>query len=148
MIDVTALRGPVPRAGTLLAFVLVAACGGSEGPEAGEGADPPSESAAAAPDTAPSGIVPRLSPASGAVGSQVTLTAAGLPAGAEIEIGFGAPQESFEVLTRVNADAQGNLSSVVTVPSWAQAGREYRFVIARVDQPPLGLSRVFRVTAP
>jgi hypothetical protein len=44
-------------------------------------------------------------------------------------------------------DAQGNLSGVVTVPSWAEAGRDYHFVIARVNQPPLGLSRPFRVTA-
>jgi hypothetical protein len=128
-----------PRFGLLLCLVFIS-CGGE--PEAERVPDAPP--AARPPETQ---IVPTLSPTTGSTGSQVTLTASGLPAGAAVEIGFGAPQENFEVLTQATVDAQGNLSSVVTVPTWAVAGRGYHFSVAPVNQPPIALSRVFNVTA-
>jgi hypothetical protein len=136
------------RCGVLLGLVSVLSCSGENDAEVEPGAEP--GSAGAPPPTQPTGpqIVPTLTPATGSAGSQVTLTASGLPAGAAVEIGFGAPQENFEILTRTTVDAQGNLSSVVTVPTWAQPGRGYHFAVAPVDQPPIGLSRVFNVTPP
>jgi hypothetical protein len=136
------------RIAALPVALLALACGGDGESTEGAGATQAADSAAASADASGSGIVPSLSPATAAVGAQVTLTASGLPGGATIEIGFGAPMENYEVLTQAPADAQGNLSSVVTVPSWAEAGRVYHFVIAQVNQPPLGLSRPFPVAAP
>jgi hypothetical protein len=121
------------------------ACGAEESEGPGERALAPGSATATA--GSPQGaIVATPTPDSGAVGAEVTLTASGLPPGASVEIGFGAAQANFEVLGHATVDARGGLVSVVTVPSWAEAGRGYHFVIALVDQPPLALSRPFRVT--
>jgi hypothetical protein len=140
-------RRATSRGGALAAVLVAVACAGDDAARDGSDAPQPAEVVASPTDTAGSGVVPSLSPASGAAGTRVTLTASGLPPGLALEIGFGAPMQNFEVLAQATVDAQGSLSSVVTVPSWAEAGRAYHFVMAPVNQPPLGLSRPFQVTA-
>jgi hypothetical protein len=132
---------------TTWAFVLTVAAG-CGGPEPREGAP---EGAAPAPEVqapADPATVRSIAPASGAPGTEVTVRAGGLPPGARFEVGFGAANTNFEILGQAAADSLGELSVVVKVPEWAEAGRGYQFVVAPVNQPPRAASDTFRVTAP
>jgi hypothetical protein len=66
----------------------------------------------------------------------------------EFEIGFGAPNTSFEILGRATSDSVGELSAALAVPAWAAPGSGYMFVVAPVNQPPRAASDTFRVTEP
>jgi hypothetical protein len=78
----------------------------------------------------------------------VTIRAGGLPPGGQFEVGFGAANSNFEILGQARADSLGELTAVVKIPGWAEAGKGYQFVVAPVNQPPRAISDTFRVTAP
>lgn len=92
--------------------------------------------ACAAPGGTPEEPGIRLDRAEGQTGSEVLVTATGLPPESPVEIGFGPPQSEYEVLTRATADEEGTVSVSVRVPSWAEAGRRYLFVAAEADAGP------------
>lgn len=78
----------------------------------------------------------RLDRTEGAAGSEVHVTASGLPPGGQVEIGFGPPSSEYEVLARSDSDADGRVSGRVRVPSWVETGRRYVFVVAEADAGP------------
>jgi hypothetical protein len=123
---------------------MLVACGGAE-PPVGE---PPGGGAPAAVQApADPATVRSIQPTTGGPGTEVTVRAGGLPPGGQFEVGFGAANSNFEILGQARADSLGELSTIVKVPAWAEAGKGYQFVVAPVNQPPRALSDTFRVTA-
>jgi hypothetical protein len=130
------------------ALLIGAGCGdGETDSSAGDSAD---SSAGAVPASVapPPSVVLRLTTSSGPAGSSVSVHATGLQPDAQVELGFGGPQSDFEILVRGRSDANGDATLSGNVPTWAEVGKEYRFTIAPVDQPPVGSSDPFAVTPP
>ena len=110
---------------------LLLACGGS-----GDGPDEP------APEPGIS-----VTPMSAAPGEQVTVRARGFPANNTVRIGFGPPRSEYEVLRQEATDAAGAVSVSVRVPTWAETGRGYVWVVADRDNEPRVVSDTFRVVS-
>lgn len=92
-----------------------------------------------------------LDRAEGSAGSEVLVTASGLPADAPVEIGLGPPSSEYEVLVRSTSHGDGRASERVRIPTWVEAGRSYVFVVAEADAGPGRVKLVsepFLVTAP
>ena len=89
---------------------------------------------------------PVFSPRSGAVGTDVTVETRDLPALTPVYLGIGATRSSFEVLTQLVTDENGEMTEVVQVPSWATADRTHFFVLVDVYFRPLAVSEAFHVT--
>ncbi|MBN1667283.1 MAG: SIMPL domain-containing protein [Anaerolineales bacterium] len=88
-----------------------------------------------------------ITPGSGPVGTEVDVIAAGFPANTAVEVGIGHWGSEYVVVQTAATDAQGNLSTQVTIPADAESGEEWVVVVA-VDRP-LGLkvsSNRFTVT--
>lgn len=115
---------------------LLAACGGAE-------IDPDPQPAPPPPDDSPREARASVSPATGDLGTTVRLEAYGLTPGATITVGFGPPQSEYEVLDQVRADSDGSIRTTVSVPDWADRGRDYVFV---ADGPDGLAIADFRVT--
>lgn len=111
----------------LAVAVALSACGGS-----GNGAEPtPSPEPAPAPAPAPDPGGERqisISPTSGTTSTDVTVRASGFPANSRVRIGFGPPESEYEVFTDTTADSDGRVTTTVSVPDWAESGRDYLFV--------------------
>ncbi|WP_041809955.1 lytic transglycosylase [Rhodopseudomonas palustris] len=75
----------------------------------------------------------KLTPAEGSPGASVALTASGLPTDAPVVIGVGLPGQSYSVLERARADADGQLRATLSVPSWASSAQNLVFVVASDD---------------
>lgn len=88
-----------------------------------------------------------VSPDSAAPGERVTVRVSGFSADNTIIIGFGPPESEYEVLRQVRTDARGRVSASLTVPSWAERGRDYVWVAADRDNEPRVISEPFRVSA-
>lgn len=118
------------RIGGIVSVALLAGCGvlGSGDPE------PRAEEPAVT-----------VSPRQAAPGAQVTLRARGFPGRNTVQIGFGPPQSEYEVLGQAQTDAAGRLNATVTVPTWADSGRDYVWVVADRDNEPRVVSDRFRV---
>lgn len=118
------------RMAGVVSVALLAGCGvlGSEDPE------PRAEEPAVT-----------VSPQQAAPGAQVTLQARGFPGRNTVQIGFGPPQSEYEVLGQAQTDAAGRLRTTVTVPTWAESGRDYVWVVADRDNEPRVISDRFRV---
>ena len=132
-----------PRRLPLIAALFLLSCGTDDPGTEAPAEFPPETPAPASPVT-----VRSVTPTSGPVGSKVTVRAGGLPPGAQAEFGFGAPNSNFEVLGRAPADSVGEVTTELTVPSWATPGTGYMFVVGLVDRPPSAMSDTFRVTPP
>lgn len=87
-----------------------------------------------------------IAPRQGAPGEEVRITASGFPATSSVVIGFGPPQSEYSELSRVQTDAQGSVSTSVAVPSWAESGRDYVWVVADPSTRPRAISDPFQVT--
>jgi hypothetical protein len=128
---------------TLVASALTlaaAACGGAE--DITPMPDP-------VPDDDPVVGVPAISisPHSGTAGSDVQVSASGFEAGERVGIGFGPPQSEYQIFARATADASGDVTTTVSVPDWAEAGRDYLFVVAPEGTGEEALSSTFTVEA-
>lgn len=140
---------------SLAAMVLVllaAGCAGGDESVPEEGALPEGEMPTEGGVSSGNTVEPTVSfsPQQGPTGSQVQITASGFPADTAVEIGFGPPQSEYEVTSQARTDAQGRLTTTVEVPSWAEDGRPYVFVVAeRGNQPnlPKAVSDPFTVTS-
>lgn len=75
-----------------------------------------------------------VTPSRGAVGSEVTLTATGLPRNTEVVVRATVPTSDLQEISRVETDASGRLQTTVPVPDQAQQGEELQFVIETADQ--------------
>ena len=127
------MRGLRRAALVLLAPLALAACGGGDEPET----------------PAPQPGIPAslsVSPHDGPVGTDVQLTLQGFPPDTRVDIGFGPPDSEYSVLRTATTSGNGTLDTTATVPSWAESGRRYVFVVAdNVDQEPKAISGTFTV---
>lgn len=89
--------------------------------------------------SAPEGRSPELNvtPSRATPGSEVTLTASGLPASTQVVIAVddaGASGGSPQVLSRLETDSSGTLEASVTVPDDARDGERIRFLVETQDE--------------
>jgi hypothetical protein len=75
----------------------------------------------------------RVAPSSGSVGDAVRIAAEGFAPGAELVVGGGPPQSEYDVLTRVTANARGEVDVTLNVPAAAGSHDRYVFVVATPD---------------
>lgn len=129
--------------------LLAAGCAGGDEAVPEEGALPegevPEEGGAPPANTAEPTV--SLSPQQGSTGSQVQITASGFPENTAVEVGFGPPESEYEVISQAQTNAQGRLTTTVEIPSWAENGRSYVFVVAERDNQPKAVSDRFTVTS-
>ena len=73
---------------------------------------------------------PSTSVRGAAVGGEVLVSmTSGLAPGARVSIGFGGLSGGYELLGRVEADAEGGFSTTLTVPDWAERNLVYLFFV-------------------
>lgn len=77
----------------------------------------------------------RITPRSGDTGTRVTVRGTGFEPNDRVEIGMGPPQSEYDVLGHARADANGSVRATVEVPSWAENGRDYVFVVSSTSRP-------------
>lgn len=130
----------------LSAALLTAACATGDG-DGAPGNELPG-GGEAGPDPAPgSAAIGPLSPRTGPAGSEVRIEGTGFPPGSEVQVGFGPPQSEYDVLETARADASGEVSTTIAVPSWAESDRRYVFVLAAPGNDPRVVPETFHVTA-
>lgn len=86
-----------------------------------------------------------LEPAAGPAGTTVTLTAVGLPAGAEMVLGVGPVNAEFSVVGTATTDASGTLTTQVRIPDVAQNGSRWVVVVQAQDGSISTASNLFSV---
>ena len=84
-------------------------------------------------------------PRGGAIGSAVTLRAAGLPPDTELLIAF-ANLQNYQLIQRVTTDSTGSFTTVSEVPRWAVLDGVHYFFASFADEIPLAFSNGFHVT--
>jgi hypothetical protein len=84
-------------------------------------------------------------PRTGPPGATVTVSTGLMPAITPLRIGFGG-NDGFEEMTSVLTTTTGEFSVTVTIPTWAEWTRSYRFIAFDVYFRPLALSDLFHVT--
>ena len=78
-----------------------------------------------------------VTPSRAAPGSEVTLTASGLPASTQVVIAVddaGTPGSSPQVLSGMETEPSGTLKATVTVPQDTRNGQQIRFVVETQDE--------------
>ncbi len=70
-----------------------------------------------------------IRPDSGPAGTTITVYASGFPAGAEVQIGLGAPESEYSVVTTREIGSDGELRAAVQIPPTYSTG-EYVAVVA------------------
>jgi hypothetical protein len=85
---------------------------------------------AAANGDAGAGIT--LTPAAPRAGEKVTITASGLAADTEAEIGIGPSRTDYETVAKARTDAAGRLETTLTLPDWVSATEN---IVVVVDTP-------------
>ena len=86
-----------------------------------------------------------IAPRGGAIGTEVSLGATGLPPQANLLIAF-ANLQSYQLLQRVTTDSEGRFTTTEKVPPWAIVGGVHYFFASFSDERPLALSDGFHVT--
>ena len=126
------------REAAAVVLTLIAAACGSQDRE-------PAVPEDSAPPPAPPRESPiRMEPHQGLPGSEVTLEMGGLVMNArDLEIGFG-DFAGHEIIDHTDGDAEGRVSTTVTVPATARPGTYY-FFIAEANGYPLAVSDSFVV---
>lgn len=92
--------------------------------------------ACAAPAGSPEEPAIGIEPRQGSAGTEVVVTASGFPPDRAVEIGFGPPASEYDVITQARTEEDGTITERVRVPSWAEAGRDYVFVVAEANAGP------------
>ena len=87
-----------------------------------------------------------LSQRVGSPGTEVLVTASGLPALTPVHVGLGGLRSGFEALSFSLTDRFGRLQATVSIPDWAQSDRVHRFIVFDTYFRPLVSSELFTVT--
>ena len=85
-----------------------------------------------------------ITPRGGAIGTEVSLEATGLPPQSNLLITF-ANLQSYQLLQRVRTDDEGYFTTTQEVPPWAIVGGVHYFFASFSDERPLALSEGFHV---
>ncbi|MBK8904101.1 MAG: GerMN domain-containing protein [Anaerolineaceae bacterium] len=80
-------------------------------------------------DQQPSDAVASISPTTGTAGTAVQLTASGLPANAQVELGVGLVASEYDIVASAMTDANGNLNALVQIPETAEANNQWVVVV-------------------
>jgi LysM repeat protein len=86
-----------------------------------------------------------IAPTNGEPGTDVRLTAEGLPAEETLAVGVGRVDSEFDVVDRANSDAQGQLSLDVPIPEYAETGERWVVVLEWTERDRKYLSNIFLV---
>lgn len=70
-----------------------------------------------------------ITPAAPRAGEAVTLSATGLRARVEAEIGLGPTRSEYDVVARATTDSSGRVEATVTMPDWVDASDSVVFVV-------------------
>lgn len=87
-------------------------------------------------------------PAAAAPGSEVMLTATGLPGAARVNLGFGPPRQDYVLLTTAVTSDRGAVEQAVTVPASATPGETMVFTAETEDGRVRLVSEPFAVVEP
>lgn len=135
---------------TAAALLLAAACGPDERvpgpapyPAPTPGVPPEEAEIPAQPDETAEAAI-HISPTTGTTATSVTIHGQGFPPDSRVDLGFGLPQSEYRIFGAVETDDDGEFSTVVTPPEWAEPGRDYVFVAAGVAGDR-AVSQPFRV---
>jgi hypothetical protein len=89
-----------------------------------------------------------VAPSGGPPGTEIQVTAAGFPAGAEVELAIGAEDAEPALTVSAEADTEGALTTALAVPTTAEADQRWVVVATAEDGDLRAVSNVFQVTAP
>ena len=90
-----------------------------------------------------------ISPDSGPPGTEIQVTASGFPANTEVQVGAGREGSEFGVTKTAQTDAEGRLSTTITLPDFAEVGDPWGVVVRIVERGGAKASSgTFQVTAP
>jgi hypothetical protein len=87
-----------------------------------------------------------LEPGDGTVGTTVTISAKGLPAGTAVVIGGGAPRTAYEVLQQARTSADGTLQAIVRIPDWITGQERFVVTVAAEEAEWKVRSATFQIT--
>jgi hypothetical protein len=87
-----------------------------------------------------------IAPTQGPPNSVVRLQAVGFAPNTTVEIGFGEVESEYDVIAQAVTDGNGAIDREVTIPSFAQPGDQYVFVVTSQGSTADSLSNVFTVT--
>jgi LysM repeat protein len=90
------------------------------------------------------GVIVR--PEQGPPGTMVRLQSGGFAPNTPVEIGFGRVESEYDIIAQAMTNADGGIDRQVSVPSFAQPGDEYIFVVTPPNSPQDIISNVFTVT--
>jgi hypothetical protein len=83
-----------------------------------------------------------------APGTGIEVRGTGFPANTTVDIGIGQPASEFSTIGQGSVDAEGRITTTVTVPSWAMRGLPYVIVMSAAGAEPRAVSEPFVVGAP
>ncbi len=109
---------------------------------------PPTATPEDTPEPSPAPAAVALSPASGPPGTELQVTAAGLPPESEIEVGLGRQGSEVDLWSTSQSDAEGGLVTALGVPTSAQPGEAWVVVVTAGEEASRGVSNPFHVTEP
>ena len=75
-----------------------------------------------------------ISPNSGPPGTEIQVTASGFPANIEVQVGAGREGSEFGVTETAQTNAEGRLSTSITLPDFAEIGDPWAVVVRVVEQ--------------
>lgn len=85
-----------------------------------------------------------IEPTTGAPGTTVTLRATGFPPNTQVELGLGRWRSEYDVVQTATTDANGNLTTTVQIPSFAEVNEQWVAVVVLDGQETV--SGIFEVT--
>jgi hypothetical protein len=85
-----------------------------------------------------------VSPSSGGIGDEVTVSASGLRGNAKVAIGAGPPDGDYKVLAETTTNAAGQAEASIIVPEWAKG--EDRLIFVVESERVSVLSEPFQIT--
>lgn len=98
------------------------------------------------PEGAAQVLTASITPVTAKPGDTLTLGATGFNASVNVEIRFGLSKDQTEVIGNTTTDGNGALLQKVTVPSIAQAGKTYVFVVKVRDTSTQALSNSLTIS--
>jgi len=86
-----------------------------------------------------------IAPISGSPGTEVQVTAEGLPPNTPVQIGVGREDSEYDVVDTVQTAGDGSITASVMIPDSAEPGERWVVVVAAQDRPVKAVSNVFQV---
>ncbi|MEZ4728470.1 MAG: GerMN domain-containing protein [Caldilineaceae bacterium] len=87
-----------------------------------------------------------ITPSQGASGTTVQVQAGGFAPNTPVDIGFGQLESEYDIIAQAVTDGNGGLARQVGVPSFAEPGDQYVFVVTPQTSAEDIVSNVFTVT--